>query len=94
MANGCEWCGSQNIHLSIGRVFWEMPDGTRAIEITETPTLFCHDCKMVYQEEKMVKDIENQLFLIDTKQIGNKISFHDLMNKPRILKKNYFDFSS
>lgn len=94
MEEFCEWCCSQNIHKSKGSVFWELPDGSRAIEIMDTPTTLCDDCKMIYQDEGLIKEIENQLFLIDTKQIGDKISYSDLMNRPRLLKKNYFDFSS
>lgn len=75
-------------------VFWELPDGTRAIEITETPTQSCTDCKMIYQSEAIVKEIENQLYLIDCKQLGKVVSFEELMAIPRLLKKNYFDFSS
>ena len=51
-------------------VFWELPDGTKAIEITETPSITCHDCKMTYQTEQIVSEIENQLYLIDCKQLG------------------------
>jgi uncharacterized YokU family protein len=89
----CEWCGSaakngENI------VYWELPDGTRAIQIIETPAVVCDDCNMVYQTDEITKEIENQLFLIDTKKIGNSISYKELMSLPRLLKRNYFDFSS
>ena len=90
----CEWCNSQNLNNITESVFWELPDGTRAIEITETPTLSCYDCEMIYQSEQIIKEIENQLFLIDCKQIGKTIHYDELMKIPRLLKKNYFDFSS
>jgi len=90
----CEWCNSANVKECVHSVFWEVPDGSRAIEITETPAYQCHDCNMIYQSEKIVKEIENQLFLIDCKKIGKVISFKALMKIPRLLKKNYFDFSS
>ncbi|MCM3568826.1 YokU family protein [Neobacillus mesonae] len=90
----CEWCGSLNVKNVPGSVFWELPDGTRAIEITETPTFNCSDCSMIYQSEEVVKEIENQLFLVDCKQIGKVISFKELMQLPRLLKRNYFDFDS
>jgi len=90
----CEWCNSSNVVRLTDSVFWELPDGTRAIEITETPTHSCTDCKMIYQSEAIVKEIENQLYLIDCKQLGKVVSFEELMAIPRLLKKNYFDFSS
>jgi uncharacterized YokU family protein len=90
----CEWCNSQNVKMTTGSVFWELPDGSRAIEIELTPTQECSDCNMIYQSEKIVKEIEDQLFLIDCKQIGKVIPYEDLMKIPRLLKKNYFDFST
>lgn len=90
----CEWCASSDIVTKSDSVYWELPDGTGAIEIIETPTISCPDCAMNYQSEQMIKEIEDQLFLIDTKQLGKKIKYEDLMHIPRRLKKNYFDFSS
>jgi uncharacterized YokU family protein len=49
---------------------------------------------MVYQPENVIKEIEDQLFLVDIKLIVNTISFKELMELPRLLKRNYFDFSS
>ncbi|MGS2776383.1 YokU family protein [Robertmurraya sp. GLU-23] len=89
----CEWCEG-NARIGESSVFWELPDGSRAIEITETPAIICTECEMVYQEEKVIKEIEDQLFLVDTGKIGNTISFKELMELPRLLKRNYFDFSS
>ena len=90
----CEWCNSTNVERTSDSVFWELPDGSRAIEIAATPTYRCPDCDMVYQTEVIVKEIEIHLFLIDCKQIGKVITFEELMKIPRLLKKNYFDFSS
>jgi uncharacterized YokU family protein len=90
----CEWCESNQVEDKFDNVYWELPDGTRAIEIANTPTVKCNDCLISYQKEKIIKEIEDQLFLIDTKQIGKKILFEDLMKIPRLLKRNYFDFSS
>ncbi|OIK15395.1 hypothetical protein BIV60_09585 [Bacillus sp. MUM 116] len=94
MSHSCEWCDSKNIKEITDSVYWELPDGTRAIEITETPAVTCSECAMTYQEETTVKGIEDQLFLIDCKQIGKTISYKELMEFPRLLKRNYFDFSS
>lgn len=93
MSLQCEWCSGTHVNLGKSSVYWELPDGTRAIEISETPTVTCDDCSMVYQTETIVKEIENQLFLIDCQQIGKVIPFDELMKLPRLLKKNYFDFS-
>ncbi|WP_445677918.1 YokU family protein [Robertmurraya sp. FSL R5-0851] len=88
----CEWCEGK-ARTGESSVYWELPDGSRAIEISLTPAIVCMECEMVYQEEKVIKEIEDQLFLVDTRQIGNTISFKDLMELPRLLKRNYFDFS-
>jgi uncharacterized YokU family protein len=89
----CDWCEGK---ASTGEntVYWELPDGTRAIEITLTPAINCMKCGMVYQTEDVTKEIEDQLFLVDTKLIRNKITYKELMELPRLLKRNYFDFSS
>ena len=89
----CEWCGGE-AEASFNTVYWELPDGTKAIEITETPAIVCSGCKMEYQTDMVTKQIEDQLFLVDTKKIGNKINYKALMELPRLLKRNYFDFSS
>jgi uncharacterized YokU family protein len=90
----CEWCGGGKVVIGKDSVYWELPDGTRAIEITDTPTVSCQDCMLFYQEEAIVKEIENQLYLVDTKNIEKSISYEQLMQIPRLLKKNYFDFQS
>lgn len=89
----CEWCNEGRVYEASESVYWELPDGTRAIEITDTPALICDECGMVYQPSTTVKEIENQLFLINRKELDRKISFSELMALPRILKRNYFDFS-
>lgn len=94
MKKHCEWCDSIEIRLDNDSVYWELPDGTKAIEISETPTIICEECGMIYQEESIVKEIEDQLFLVDTKAIEKSISFSQLMKLPRLLKRNYFDFLS
>ena len=91
----CAWCKSEKVVVSLDTVYWELPDGTRAIEIKETPTIICQHCQMNYQTDLVVKEIENQLLLIDTNQIhSNSITYEELMKIPRFLKKNYFDFFS
>jgi uncharacterized YokU family protein len=89
----CEWCGGKASNGE-GTVYWELPDGSRSIEITATPAVICKECDMVYQTDKVTKEIEDQLFIVDTKVIGNTISFKELMELPRLLKRNYFNFSS
>lgn len=89
----CQWCEKQDAILGQSTVFWELPDGTKAIEITETPTIICQTCGMKYQDDSTVKEIEDQLFLIDTGLLANSITFQQLMEQKRLLKRNYFDFS-
>lgn len=89
----CEWCGGKATKGE-DMVYWELPDGSRAIEITATPAVICKECDMVNQPDKVIKEIEDQLFLVDMKKVGNSISFKELMELPRLLKRNYFDFSS
>ena len=89
----CEWCEG-NASSGENMVYWELPDGSRASEITMTPAVICKECDMVYQPDNIIKEIEDQLFLVDTKQIRNSIRFKELMTLPRLLKRNYFDFSS
>lgn len=86
----CDWCEDPNAIEFTCTVYWELPDGTRAIEITETPGLKCPTCKMEYQTEATIEALEDQLILIDTKKIGKAISFDQLMAQPRLLKRNYF----
>ena len=88
----CEWCSSENIIKEAVSVFWELPDGTRAIEIRETPCISCKECGMTYQEEEIIEKIEEQLLLINTKIIENSLKFDELMEKSRLLKRNYFKF--
>ncbi|RUL48799.1 hypothetical protein EK386_16305 [Lysinibacillus antri] len=49
---------------------------------------------MGYQTDQIIIEIEEQLFLMDTKKIGSSISYKALLELPRLLKRNYFDFSS
>lgn len=89
----CDWCSSlaeEEQHT----VFWELPDGTRAIEISNVPCIHCSSCGMIYSTDKITKDIEDQLLLVDTKQIPKTINYNELMSLPRLLKRNYFDFFS
>jgi uncharacterized YokU family protein len=88
----CEWCSSENIMKAAVSVFWELPNGTRAIEIRETPCISCKECGMTYQEEDIIEQIEEQLLLINTKILEKSLTFDELMGKPRLLKKNYFKF--
>lgn len=90
----CEWCESFNGTETSAVVHWELPDGSRAITITNVPSYHCNQCNFTYQSEELIKTIEDQLFLISTKTLGSTISYEELMKQPRLLKKNYFDFSN
>ncbi|MFZ3588751.1 YokU family protein [Bacillus sp. DJP31] len=89
----CQWCEGDASNGE-GSVYWELPDGSRAIEIMQTPTIICTDCNMIYQTEELIKEIEDQLYLVDTKKIVKTITYKELMEIPRLLKRNYFDISS
>ncbi|WP_078380317.1 YokU family protein [Sutcliffiella halmapala] len=91
----CKWCDTPNsCEVSESTVYWELPDGLRAITITATPSVTCHACGMQYQEDETTKEIEDQLFLINTKELESELSYKALMAKARLLKRNYFDFSN
>lgn len=94
MKETCAWCDGQKIENGLGDVYWELPDGTRAIKISEVPTVYCKECQMEYQWDELVKQIDDQLFLINTKEIGKETTYEKLMSKPKLLKRNYFDFST
>ena len=88
----CEWCSSKNFMKEAISVFWELPDGTKTIEIRNTPCISCKECGMSYQEEEIIEQIEEQLLLINTKILEKSLTFDELMGKPRLLKRNYFKF--
>lgn len=86
----CMWCESSEILITKQTAAWELPIGNRAIEITSIPSIECLDCGMIYQEDSVHEEIEDQLYLIDTSKIESSVSYEDLMAQPRLLKKNYF----
>jgi uncharacterized YokU family protein len=88
----CEWCQANQAKAIKTSVFWELPDGNRAIEITNTPSIECQGCDMLYQQEETVNEIEDQLLLIDTKVLDDEVTYDNLMKVPRKLKRNYFRY--
>ncbi|MCE7793227.1 YokU family protein [Salipaludibacillus sp. CUR1] len=86
----CKWCQSEQAVESLEPAYWELPDGTRAVEIQKVPSIKCPDCQIVYIEEDQIEKIETQFMLIDTKKLGAKFTFKELMEQPTLLKKNYF----
>ncbi len=88
----CEWCQSNDTVQTTKQAYWELPDGLKAIQINDIPSIYCHTCGMNYIEESLVEEIEDHLFLIHTQDLPYAIGYDDLMNKPRTLKKNYFKF--
>ncbi len=89
----CQWCGSDTAVETGNTVYWELPDGTKTIEIQDTPAFHCSECGITYQTDETVQKIEDQLFLIDTSKLEKSLAFDTLMAAPRLLKRNYFDFS-
>lgn len=88
----CEWCEANQAEAIKCTVYWELPDGSRAIEITETPGIQCQSCGIKYQLEETTNQLEDHLLLIDTSKIGKSIDYQHLMDQPRLLKRNYFRF--
>lgn len=86
----CEWCNSLKIKPTKKTAYWELPDGTRAIEISDIESVKCESCGMNYIEESVIEKIEEQLILINTKELSNSLTYQELMAKERLLKKNYF----
>ena len=48
--------------------------------------------KALFQSDGIVKGIEDQLFLIDSKQLAKQTKYDELLKMKRLLKRNYFDF--
>ncbi len=88
----CEWCNEQRVRKVKSTVYWELPDGTRAIEVKATPGIKCDSCGIEYQEELTIQSLEDQLMLIDTMKIGKSTTYDFIMEQPRLLKQNYFRF--
>ncbi len=86
----CEWCQSNDTTQTTKEAYWELPDGLKAIQIHNIPSIHCQSCGMNYIEEALVEEIEDHLFLIHTQDLPNSIGYDALMSKPRTLKKNYF----
>lgn len=51
----CMWCDSTEAKESLNTVYWELPDGTKAIEIQETPCISCSSCGMDYQSDRAIE---------------------------------------
>ena len=88
----CQWCEQPKAIKVMESVYWELPDGTKAIEISNVPSFHCKYCEARYQSDETIKEIENHLFIIDTKNIEKSLTYEQLMEKPKLLKRNYFDF--
>ncbi|MFC3885218.1 YokU family protein [Bacillus songklensis] len=85
----CLWCESEGAEPSVNTVYWELPDGSRSIELTNIPCIKCTICGVEYQEEDIIEKIETQLLLINTKQIGQFMDYSEFIKLPRVLKRNY-----
>jgi uncharacterized YokU family protein len=55
-----------------------------------TPAVICKECGMVFQPDSVTKEIEDQLFLVDTKKISSSISFKEIMELPRLVEEKLF----
>ncbi|MFS0656707.1 YokU family protein [Bacillus sp. 179-C3.3 HS] len=90
----CDWCEEKKATEAQTTVYWELITGTQSIEIRETPSISCTHCGMTYQKDETVKEIEDQLILVDQTKLPENITYDTLMRMERLLKRNYFDFSS
>ncbi|MCA1030339.1 YokU family protein [Bacillus timonensis] len=90
----CQWCNSSEAIESENTVYWELPDGSRTITLTNTPCIQCKDCHMTYQTEKVIEEIEEHLLLIDTKKLEDVLTYEEFKATPKWLKYNYFNFGS
>lgn len=86
----CNWCQSNHAHEMKDDVHWELPDGTRAVTIKNVPSVHCPSCNMTYLEEAIIQQIEDQLFIIDTAKLDKQFSYEQLLNAPKLFKRNYF----
>ncbi|WP_239421899.1 YokU family protein [Bacillus sp. CGMCC 1.16541] len=88
----CEWCDEEGAFKTTNIAYWELPDGSRSIELLAVPCVKCPSCGMEHQEEEVVEKIETQLLLIDTKKLQPSMTYDEFMSIPRWLKRNYFHF--
>ncbi|WP_370876008.1 YokU family protein [Evansella vedderi] len=88
----CNWCQHEGAVEAQKTAFWELPDGTRAVEITNVPSIQCPNCEMTYIDDDIIDEIEDQFMLIDTEKLPNSFTYQQFMNQPKLLKKNYFKF--
>ncbi len=51
-------------------------------------------CEMVYQNEQIIELIEEHLLLINYKGLAGTLTYQQLMETPKWLKKNYFSHRS
>lgn len=89
----CEWCQHEDAQEMLTTVYWELPDGSRAIEVHDTPGVTCTSCGMVYQTEDITNAIEDHLMIIDTKKLPKSMTYAELFEQPKLLKRNYFNLN-
>lgn len=88
----CSWCESNQAIETKDSAHWELPDGTRAVTIENVPAIQCPACSMTYLDERIIEKIEDLLMIIDTSKLKNQFTYEELMNAPKLLKRNYFNF--
>jgi uncharacterized YokU family protein len=85
----CLWCEEDGAEIHLTTVQWQLPDGSRSIELTDVPSVKCSLCGADYQEEDVVEKIETQLLLVEGKHLPFSMKYEDFMKMPRCLKRNY-----
>ena len=58
----CPWCEVGTLQSVTDTVFWELPDGSRAVEIDETPSFYCDNCQALFQMMKRRKKLKISYF--------------------------------
>ena len=86
----CKWCEQEGAFETLDKGYWELPDGTRAVEIVDLPSIQCVYCGMCYQTDELVGDVEEQLMLIDTSKLTSFFTYKELMSQERLLKEKLF----
>ena len=87
----CMWCDSTEAKESLNTVYWELPDGTKAIETKRHHAflfLMWYGLSIRSNSERNRRSI----VLIYTKDLPKQLTYEELMGRPRLLKRNYFDF--
>ncbi|MGG1518818.1 YokU family protein [Paenibacillus oryzisoli] len=83
----CVWCDAEATQDSVKDCYWILPDGKKAIQITDVPAIACPACG-TYVLEATSQLIEEKLYWHDVAALGSVFSYSALMKAPRV--QNWF----